>query len=711
MSRRSKPKSERGRATNGPPAAQDSGVLADERLTIEQALAQANAYWTAGRPDIAEYLCRQVLAVSSRQPDALHLTGLILHARGDLEAAIDYLRRACQWPESSSIHLSNFAELCRRKGLLAEGEAAARRAVTADADSIAAWNNLGIILQEAGKLADSVECLQQVALRAPDNPEVHNNLGNTFRRLEQLEPADRSYAHALALRPDYPDALSNRADLLRLLGRLDEAAALTRQAIELSPQLHSAYLNAAAIEMARHRPIDALRWLDALLAFAPDAAPALAARAGALLALNLAAEALAVADRAVVRGPNDPAAVMIWLRCLAALGRGEEALAVLDAVGDPSLDMQLLRSALLLEVGRIEAAGALLDDLVDRAPRSGFGWLMRGETRRYAAGDPDLARMEELCGAAGPEAQADRIALTFALGKAWLEAGEPARAFKRLSEANRAKRATFDYDPAAADQWMADIAEAFPAEKLASPAELRRAADLPVFVVGMPRSGTTLVEQVLASHDRVEGAGELSVLERAIGQIGGVMAVPNAPAEQVAALGQHYLSAVSPLAGDAARLVDKMPLNFLYAGVVAMALPGARIIHVRRDPVDTCLSCYTKLFDAPQAFAYDLTELGRFHRAYDRLMGHWRTALPAGTMLEVDYEALVDDLDTQARRMLDFCGLDWQPGVLDFHLTPRVIRSASLTQVRRPLHREGVGRWRPYAAWLQPLLDVLGPVT
>lgn len=703
MSRKSKPRpSNTSKPAAAPPP---QGATWSEGLTIQAALAQANAYWTAGQPEQAAFLCRQVLEAMPGQPDAQHLMGLMAHAQGQDDLAIEYLRAACRWAEIPAVYLSNFAELCRREGLLAEGEAAARRAVALDGESVGAWNNLGILLQETGKLAESLDCLEQVAARAPDSPEAWNNLANTCRLLDRLDRADQAYARALALRPDYPEALSNRADLLRQLGRLDEAAVMARQAIDLSPQLQGAYLNAAAIETDRQRPVEALRWLDALLAFAPQSTAALSARAAAMLSLDLTSEALAFAERALALAPGDPAAVKIKARILGALGRTDQALAALDAIADAP-DQQLLRATLLLESGQRDEAAATLDALTATAPSNAAAWLLRGETRRYGASDPGIAHMEAMLEAGGPAILNDRIALGFALGKAHLDAGDPARAFQRLEEANSAKRATYAYDAAAVDAWMARIAQAYPAERLASRPGLAGASNLPVFVVGMPRSGTTLVEQVLASHPDIAGAGELTVLQRSVDQAGGALAALSD--EATAALGERYLAAVRPLANGAARLVDKTPLNFLHAGAIAGGLPGARIIHVRRDPVDACLSCYTKLFETQQAFAYDLAELGRFHRAYQRLMAHWRATLPAGVMLEVDYEALVDDLEGQSRRMLEFLGMDWRAQVLDFHLTRRVVRSASLAQVRQPLYRSSVGRWKPYTPWLAPLLAALG---
>ena len=223
----------------------------------------------------------------------------------------------------------------------------------------------------------------------------------------------------------------------------------------------------------------------------------------------------------------------------------------------------------------------------------------------------------------------------------------------------------------------------------------------------MPRSGTTLLEQILASHPDIHGAGELTHIQRLADTAGPVIGLD---AERLAAMGREYLSQVERLAAGRRHIVDKMPSNFLHAGLIRLTLPDARIIHCRRDPVDTCLSCYSKLFTTEQSFTYEMTELGRFHRGYRELMAHWRAVLPASHFLEVDYEAVVADMPAEVRRILDFLGLEWDDACLNFHRTQRPVLTASVNQVREPLYATAVGRWRAHALQLRPLLDALGVV-
>ena len=225
----------------------------------------------------------------------------------------------------------------------------------------------------------------------------------------------------------------------------------------------------------------------------------------------------------------------------------------------------------------------------------------------------------------------------------------------------------------------------------------------------MPRSGTTLVEQILASHPQVHGAGELNFMNQLVEPHGGVERLAaNLTPDLARSLGQAYLDQIMALGGGKARVVDKMPANFLMRGLIPLMLPGARIIHVRRNPVDTCLSCFSKHFASEQLFTYDQAELGQFYRAYDSVMQRWRESLPQDRYTEVVYEDVVDDLEGQARRMIDFIGLEWNEACLSFDTTRRTVRTASVNQVREPIFKTSVGRWKPFAAELKPLLDALG---
>lgn len=681
-------------------------------LSIEEALGRAYAHWDAGQADQAEMFCQRVLAAWPGQADALHLLGIMAHAFGNLDLAIQHVRQSCLAPRAPAPYFSNLAEMCRQRGLLEEGESAGRRAVALDPSLVAAHSNLGIILQEAGKLDESATCLERVLAMQPDNAEVHNNLGNTLKMLGHLDKAAAHYKRALVLHPAYAEAHSNMAHLLKDVGDFEQAVAEARLAIELNPRLIDAYVNLAGAEMARQRYGEALRWLDSALAFAPGHAATLVARSKVLRQTGFLDEALDSARRAVTAMPHSAEAHNAQGEALQALGRLDEALACYDkAVELPGAAGETARmncAALLLENGRGDEAVALLGKLLDNNSRCVSAWQNLAEIKTFTADDPDIARMESLLGPQGVEGRNERIALHFALGKAYLDANQAATAFHHLAQGNRMKRATFAYDGEAAARWMSAIA------KVCTPALLKRlkgsgnVSEMPIFVVGMPRSGTSLVEQILASHPLVHGAGELRAMPALVETLGAYPAgLKDLSADDLARLGDAYLARVAPLSRGRRHVVDKMPANFLYAGLIHLILPNARIIHCRRDPVDTCLSCYSTLFSVEQLFAYDFAELGGFYRSYQALTGHWRKVLPKKRFLDLDYEAVVGDQEPQTRRLLDFLGLPWDDACLRFHQTVRPVRTASASPVRLPIYTTSSGRWRKYAAHLAPLLTAL----
>lgn len=691
-----------------------------ENPGIPEALSRAHAHWNAGQADQAEIFCRRVLAAWPGQADALHLLGLMAHAYGNLDVAIDHLRDACKAPRAPAVYSANLAEMCRQKGLLEEAEQAARRAVAMEPALVAGWNNLGIVLQEAGRFDESRTCLEHVIALQPEWAQAHNNLANTLRRLGRFDLAEPHYRRAIELKPDYPEAHSNLAFLLSSQGRYDEAAREAQSALDLNPRFIEAYLSLVEVESARQRYDAALRALDMLRAFAPQHPVALIAHAKLLRKLERDIEALAVARQAVTYAPRNAEAHHLVATVLQALGETGEALAAFERAaqlpGTVTEEALLGRAVVLMEAGRNDEALAAFDRALEAFPGSATIRAARADMRTFEPGDPDFPVLEAFVAQGDRRSLQDRIAVQFALGKACLDVKDGARAFAHFDAANRAKRASLVYDPQAGERWMERVAQVLTPALYERLSGLGAPSELPVFIVGMPRSGTTLIEQIVSAHPEVTGAGELSALRQVVDAAGvfpdRLPALAHGPGEAAARvleqLGRDYLARTVPLAHGSARLVDKMPGNFALAGLIPLMLPRARIIHTRRDAVDTCLSCYTKLFGGEQPFAYDQTELGRFYRAYERLMAHWRTVLPPERFIEVDYEAVVEDVEREARRLIEFLGLPWNEACLAFYKDRRVVRTASTNQVRQPIYGTSKGRWHVYAQYLGPLLAALG---
>ena len=301
-----------------------------------------------------------------------------------------------------------------------------------------------------------------------------------------------------------------------------------------------------------------------------------------------------------------------------------------------------------------------------------------------------------------------QIWLHFALGKCYDDTADYAAAFSHFSAGCRLKRAGIVYS---ADDFSAQVSRIIRLFDRDTLARLRGAGDpseLPVFILGMPRSGTTLTEHILASHPDVFGAGELSTLMDIAGQLGQRLSDARLDAVTLAAWGARYVAELKTHAPDALRITDKMPANFLALGLIHLMLPNAKIIHVRRNPADTCVSCYAQLFTDGHEYSYDLTELGRYYVDYARLMEHWHSVLPAGAFLEVAYEDIVADQQAVTRRIVEYCGLPWSDDCIAYYMSERDVRTASAMQVRQPMYTSSLGRWKNYREFLAPLFDALG---
>jgi tetratricopeptide (TPR) repeat protein len=398
-----------------------------------------------------------------------------------------------------------------------------------------------------------------------------------------------------------------------------------------------------------------------------------------------------------------------------AMGRPSEALASFERLRtlDPRNPAGFYGSGLALQsLGRVNDARHAFERAVALAPRFPPYHYSLAMTGRFTENDPRLPALEELVRHESVVPEALRVELHFALAKAHDDLKHYEIAFQHLQTGNGIKRRLVSYDEQQEMELFKAITDAFSSDLLAAKRAIRESSDVPVFVVGMPRSGTSLIEQILASHPNIFGAGELTYMYRLVAS---GLAGANFPsdisslsAEALGRFGGYYATRISSLAPQAKRVVDKLPANIRMIGLIHLALPSARIIHVRRDPRDTCLSCYFNLFSQNVNFTYDLGELGRYHRAYDDLMAHWRAVLPEGAMLEVQYETLVDHLEEQSRRLIEYCGLDWDRRCLSFHQTERVVHTVSATQVHEQIYRSSIGRWLPYKAHLQPLFDALG---
>ena len=574
-------------------------------------------------------------------------------------------------------------------GRYAEAEACYREALSLDSRHADSLHLLGVLAHQVGRHDAAIELIGQAIGVNAKVPQYHNNLGLARKARGDLTGAAAALRQALRLKRDYAEAHNNLGNVLEGQGKALAASAIFQEAIVWRPDFAGSYNNLGAAQKTGGRFATAASSLYRCLVLRPDF---LDARYNLGLVLQGLNEPEAAADSfAAVLGvhPDHVDARNNLGNTLQRLVRPDEAARQFHLVLTLKPDFAIAWGNLanvLGELGRTPAKLAAASRAIALEPRQGSFHHGFAESWRFKLDDPRIADMEALL--RSDLSNDDRTWLHFALGKAWDDVGAYDRAFAHFKAGNALHRQTIDYDEAATLAELERIAG-----QPVGTAHDACETDRPIFVVGMPRSGTSLIEQILASHPDVHGAGELSALSDAVRRF---------PSD-LAALGREYDDTLRRLAPVARRVVDKMPGNFKYIGLIHKTLPRARIIHLTREPLDTCLSCYTKMFTDYQPYTYDLLELGRYWRAYDRLMAHWRAVLPGGAFLDVAYEAVVADLEGEARRLLDFAGLSWDPRCLSFHATERSVRTASAAQVREPLYNRSVGRWKSYRVALDPL--------
>ncbi len=561
-------------------------------------------------------------------------------------------------------------------------------------------------LHQAGKLDKALRLYKKVLGKDPRNYAALHMSGVIEMQSGRLAAAERLIRCALPLAPDARErerVYINLAAVAMAAGRSADAAEAYRQILELDPD--SRIARAGLVNALREggEVEAAIATARALLDAAPDDAPVLRELGASLNAGRRPLDAAVALRRCLELAPEDIAARNNLANLLEVTGHLDEAVAQYRqalAIEPDNAQIHCNLGNALKFGGRFDEAKAAYADCLAIDPdqaeaRYAMSELVKGEEAATAQREAKaaLARTRE------PQA---RAWLNFALARLAERTGDTDTAFHHLQAGNRIQRESIRYDVAADEARMRELADAFP-----GPFPEPEGGEGPVIVVGMPRSGTTLVEQMLGAHPALVAGGELGarrcLVEFGAGADREPQALATLAAAQADAIGKSYYELAYTVVAEGARFVDKMPENFLFLGVIAQALPEARIVHVRRDPLDICLSCFQQRFVSEQYFSYDLRELARYYAAYARLMAHWERVL--GTRIHtLEYEALVESPEAVAKDMLAFCGLDWDPAVLEFHRASGSVRTASAAQVRNPVYASARGRWRRYERQLTPLL-------
>ncbi len=613
--------------------------------TPQALFAAATAAQRSGELAKAAGLYRKILATSRRYPDVLHQLGVVEHLEGRQAEAASLIREAIALDAAQPVYHNNLASALIDLGDFAAARAASQRAIALKPDYAPAFSNLGTALLRAGELVAAGDAFRRAIALNPENAVAHYWLGRALQDQERFAEAVNAYRAVITLAPGFADAHCNLGFVLMMSGRPTEGAKHCREAIALSPAYVDAHNNLGYI-------LQALGDFD-----------------GARLSY----------EQALAHDPRYAAAY--------------------NNMGNLHKDL-----------GALTLAADAYRKAIELQPDYARAHFNLADVKTFKTRDEDFAAVAAQLDRTGL-APAQARYLHFAMGKALDDIGAHDEAFAHIRDGNTLTRTSVPYDECGTLGYLEDMARAYDAPTMQRLSGAGSPSPTPVFIVGMPRSGTTLVEQILASHSTVHGGGERLDFDAAIAAI----LPPGTPAARVAALdakqlralGEAYVSRLPPRPTGRSLVTDKMPANFMHTGLIHLALPHAKIIHVVRDPADTCISCYFKLFDVGQDFTYDLAELGRYYVGYRRLMDHWHAVMP-DLILEVSYEKLVGDMENETRRLLAFCGLAWEPACLDFHKTARAIQTASATQVRKPVYTSSIGRWKHFERHINPLLSELG---
>jgi len=656
--------------------------------TRETQLKSAQDALQAGRFADGLALARGLLDEAPEDGEALYLAAVAARYLQDFAAAAAYLGRLHAASPEYGRAWQEAGHLALAQGREAEALAAFQRATRFNPALEASWREQARLLAASGRPGEAnLAAFQQQRLsRLPrELVAVTNHLAEG--RLLRAEEICRHYLRT------HPERDAHHVEGMRLLARIG---------IEFGVLEEAEFL------------------LESALAFRPDDVQLRLDYIDALRRRQNFAKARAEAENLYQRDPDSPVFQSRLAIESMAVGDYDRGLALFDKVleklpGDPA-NLTSKGHALKTTGASAEAIASYRAAIAAR-PDHGDAWYALANLKTYRFSDDELAQMQAQA-ARGDLAFMDRVHLAFALGKAHEDRGDYAASFAAYDEGNRLKRAQTRYSADAMSAELARQKEACTAELFAQHEGAGHDAPDPIFILGLPRAGSTLLEQILASHSQVDGTLELpdilALAHRLRGRRVGENLYPQVlhdlTADQLAKFGQDFIANTRIHRAGAPFFIDKMPNNFRHIGLIHLILPNAKIIDARRDPMDCCFSGFKQLFAEGQEFTYGLTEVGRYYADYVDLMDHWDAVLP-GKVLRVQHEDVLDDLESQTRRMLDFLGLPFEAGCLDFHKTTRAVRTASSEQVRQPINRKGQGAWKPFEPWLDELKAALAELT
>lgn len=652
------------------------------KLSVSEAINLAAKHTVENRLQEAQSILKRILESVPDQPAALNLLGVIANREGQSELAVSLITKAIsKQPDYFKAH-NNLGNVLERLGNLKDAADSYRKATDIEPGFALAHSNLGNVLKRMGEFDHAIESYKRTLAINPSLMAAQNNLGNALRELGKHEEAVSCFRNAISIKSDFPEAHFNLGNALRELGKLEEASTCYRKSISLKPDFADAHNNLGSVICETGNIREAIDCYREALTHKPDFAEAYSNLGAALRTLGIVDEAIASFRQSLVHKPN----------CAE----------VHNNLGNALRDQ-----------GKLDEATNSYKTALNIKPDFAEAHRHLSAMKKFSEYDDDFRLMEATY--SKPDLNDyDKMHLAFGLGKAHEDLREYEQAFDFYRLGNSLKRMSLEFSIETFIQTVDALKEIFTAEFFREHGASGYPDPSPIFILGMPRSGTTLVEQIIASHTDVYGAGELNHLGHIVESLFGNVSdnnfkqvVSQSSVSKFTKAGNDYVDLVKQGVDGARFITDKMPHNFLYIGMIKLILPEAKIVHCCRDARDNCLSIYKNLFQASgHSYAYDLGELGEYYNKYQDLMEHWRTILP-NVIYDIQYEDIVANQEAESRSLLSHCGLEWDEACLEFYNSKRAVKTTSAVQVRKPVYKDSVQLWQNYEKGLAPLLNIL----
>jgi tetratricopeptide (TPR) repeat protein len=689
----------------------------DQTLSVQQAYAQSLKDYENARLKSAITTLNKIIAAAPKFAPAHQLIGIIALQLGQIGTAEKAMRTAIRLHPDNPTFLTNFVEVLRKSGKADEAIMVGKCAVQLAPNDPRAHSNLGLSYYDTDDFIEAEASQKRALSFDPTFAPALNNLGSIAHDNDDDDAAMTFYRKVLKENPNYLETANNLISILIENEALDDATKLASDYLARAPKSADLHRNRGRLHvLATEWDAAEARFRDAIGLDETKPEPHVGL-AQVLFEKNHPDLALLEAEKAQRLDPDHAPAHHYIAMCKAQLGDIEAGLAGYQTALTLKPDFTASMIAighLEMEKGDFKAARCWFEKAATHVRAHLSAHIAMARLGKVAADDPSFQVLNDALQDV-PTMQPDQsVAFHYALGKCYEDVKRHEEAFEQFAAGAKVKRGLIDFDPSQIEKTSGDIIATFTSDFIDQLRPSANKSEQPIFVVGMPRSGTTLTEAILASHPKVFGAGELRYIHALFSdrQTGGTKKTGSLIAKmspkELSNKARQFVEQLDANAPGSPRIVDKMPANFQMVGLIHALLPNAKIVHIARNPLDTCLSCFTRVFERSQYHTYDLVELGRYFNAYVRMMNHWKNTLPVGSFHTVHYENLVDDIEHEAKLMIAHCALDWDDACLEFNKGERRVRTASVQQVRQPLYATSKEKWRSYETQLGPLIKTIG---